>query len=573
MRLPRDVCLVVCVLLPLVAHAQQATNLLGANLYGVCPTNVYQGVQASDAFSSIHYLGNGRVIAGKRSSSASNRFLLSTNYGSTWAVVGCPLSTGAHTYFVGQNGATVFSGTGDTGSACLMKSTDTGTTWNVALSSTDLNNLVGSGNALAVFGVVYLGSNRWAANVKSFDTPKKVIMSSDNGATWSVPAAQPGQSISAWARNMIHTGDNVMLWPSCTTATMYESTNQCASWFSVTVPGASLFQTLCDAGNGVYFCGDVRTTAQTAIALYRSLNKGLSWSRVTSVNLHRSTLTYWRDMLKVSNSLLASACCAEGTSNERYMKLFTSVDNGETWYSLGNPFGGPYGGMQAIYQMCATESNVVLAGCQPDSTILKWPMPSDASSIYCVSSLIPPLGLIKAGAGDLILNGSNSFSGSLTVSEGGVRVSGALGLGGDVFNEGEICVAGGTLAVSGTTTNNGRMLLVAGAALSATGFVVNNGVLDMMTGSQTLPAQFINSGALLDRGDIRIDVVDLNGQTVSVAAQSYPGHDYQLQERTVLNADSWQDCGQSQGGTGGVLTFPDPMAGATQGFYRIVISP
>jgi hypothetical protein len=33
--------------------------------------------------------------------------------------------------------------------------------------------------------------------------------------------------------------------------------------------------------------------------------------------------------------------------------------------------------MQAIYQMCATESNVVFAACQPDSTILKWPMPLD----------------------------------------------------------------------------------------------------------------------------------------------------------------------------------------------------
>jgi hypothetical protein len=31
--------------------------------------------------------------------------------------------------------------------------------------------------------------------------------------------------------------------------------------------------------------------------------------------------------------------------------------------------------MQAIYQMCATELDIVFAGCQPDSTILRWPMP------------------------------------------------------------------------------------------------------------------------------------------------------------------------------------------------------
>jgi len=57
------------------------------------------------------------------------------------------------------------------------------------------------------------------------------------------------------------------------------------------------------------------------------------------------------------------------------MQLFLSEDNGVSWESLGNPYYGPYGGMQAIYQMCVTELNVVFAGCQPDSTILRWPMP------------------------------------------------------------------------------------------------------------------------------------------------------------------------------------------------------
>lgn len=57
------------------------------------------------------------------------------------------------------------------------------------------------------------------------------------------------------------------------------------------------------------------------------------------------------------------------------MQLFLSEDNGTQWVSLGNPYVGPYGGMQAIYQMCSTELNVVFAGYQPDSTILRWPMP------------------------------------------------------------------------------------------------------------------------------------------------------------------------------------------------------
>jgi hypothetical protein len=354
-----------------IAEAQDMTRdgpLLGASA-------VYQGAQASDAFSAIHYLGDGRIIAGKRSSQAANRFLLSEDYGATWEVVGCPGSTGAHAYFFGQNGAIVLSGTGDTGSACLMKSTDGGCTWTVALSAAQINSLVGSANARAVFSPVYLGAGRWLVNIKSFDTVNKIIRSSDNGASWQVPSAQPGQSASAWARQMILTGDDVLLWPSCLTDKMYMSTDQGASWSSITVPGASLFQPLCDAGNGVYFCGDVRTTPNTPISLYRSLDQGRSWAEVATVNLERPTITYWRDVIKVGTDLLASACCVEGTSNERFMQLFLSADGGATWLSLGNPYYGPYGGMQAIYQMCATELDVVFAGCQPDSTILRWPMP------------------------------------------------------------------------------------------------------------------------------------------------------------------------------------------------------
>ena len=63
-----------------------------------------------------------------------------------------------------------------------------------------------------------------------------------------------------------------------------------------------------------------------------------------------------------------TSCC------ERFMQLFRSMDGGATWCSYGNPFQGPYGGMQAIYQMCEVGSGVVFAACQPDSTILRWPV-------------------------------------------------------------------------------------------------------------------------------------------------------------------------------------------------------
>lgn len=332
----------------------------------------YQGAQASDAFSAIHHIGNDRIIAGKRSSGPSDRFLLSVDDGATWTPVACPGSSGAHTYFFGQNNGTLLSGTGDTGDACIMRSADKGSSWSVALSASKLGTLIGSSSPKAIFGTVHLGAGRWLANVKAFDTTIKVIESADDGVTWTVPAAQPGQGPSAWARQMIQTSDGVLLWPSCNTDQMYRSDDLGQSWSPATVPGAALFQPLCDAGHGVYLCGDLTITPGGVIRLYRSQDRGRTWRTVAAANLQRPTMTYWRDITGQDGVLYASACCVEGTSNEREMRLYKSSNYGKTWVSFGNPFIGPFGGMQAIYQMCVTDHGEVFAACQPDSTILRW---------------------------------------------------------------------------------------------------------------------------------------------------------------------------------------------------------
>ncbi len=349
----------------------QGPQILDAN--ALAPTAVYQGAQNSDAFSAIHAVGSGRVIAGKRSSNAGNRFLLSTDEGVTWNVVGCPGSTGAHTYFFGQNSSTLMAGTGDTGGACIMRSTDSGTTWNVALGNGALETLIASADAKSVFGVVHLGAGKWLANVKSFDTPTKIIQSVDDGLTWSVASAQPRQGPSAWARQMILTTDGILLWPSCLTDAMYRSADGGSSWSSHTVPGAKLFQPLCDAGLGAYLCGELTTQGNTPIRIFRSANKGLTWQAVASVDLQQPNLTYWRDITLAGSTLFASACCIEAGNNQRNMQILVSRDLGKNWFSLGNPYVGPFGGMQAIYQMCMTDNGKVFAACQPDSTILRWP--------------------------------------------------------------------------------------------------------------------------------------------------------------------------------------------------------
>jgi hypothetical protein len=77
------------------------------------------------------------------------------------AVAVCPGSTGAHTYFFGQNDAVLLAGTGDTGNACVMRSADRGDTWAVGLAASQLDALIGSADAKAVFGLVHLGAGRW----------------------------------------------------------------------------------------------------------------------------------------------------------------------------------------------------------------------------------------------------------------------------------------------------------------------------------------------------------------------------------------------------------------------------
>ncbi len=334
----------------------------------------YQGSQASDAFSAIHHIGNDRIIAGKRSSGPNDRFLLSTDDGATWTPVACPGSSGAHTYFFGQNNGTLLSGTGDTGNACIMRSTDKGSSWSVTLSAAQLGTLIGSSSPKAIFGTVHLGAGHWLVNVKAFDTTIKVIESIDDGVTWTVPAAQPGQGATSWARQMIQTSDGVLLWPSCNTDQMYRSDDLGQSWSPATVPGAALFQSLCDAGYGAYLCGDLTTAPNGVIRLHRSHDQGRTWSAVAAAKLQRPTMTYWRDITGTNGVLYASACCVEATSNERKMQLFRSANYGKTWVSLGNPYIGPFGGMQAIYQMCITDHGEVFAACQPDSTILRWPV-------------------------------------------------------------------------------------------------------------------------------------------------------------------------------------------------------
>jgi hypothetical protein len=58
-----------------------------------------------------------------------------------------------------------------------------------------------------------------------------------------------------------------------------------------------------------------------------------------------------------------------------------------------------------------------------------------------------------------------------------------------------------------------------------------------------------------------------------IRAQTYAGHQYQLQRAVSLSSPDWVDVGTAQPGNGGVIEFTDtdPTVGAR--FYRIKVWP
>lgn len=206
-------------------------------------------------------------------------------------------------------------------------------------------------------------------------------------------------------------------------------------------------------------------------------------------------------------------------------------------------------------------------------------------------------GLRKDGLGTLTLTGANTYVGETNVAggklanlgaiAGAVLVSSGATLTGtgtiagplNVNAGGLVTLASGTMTVGGGVTNNGLMRFSRGATLSigSGGPLINNGTLDVISGSFSAAAGFTNNGILLDANVVRAKSLQLNRSVnppvATVTIESYTGHTYQLQRSASLgSAANFQNVGDPQeGSTGMTLSFADPNAIGSQGFYRITV--
>ncbi|MBC8095954.1 MAG: hypothetical protein H7Y43_09090, partial [Akkermansiaceae bacterium] len=75
--------------------------------------------------------------------------------------------------------------------------------------------------------------------------------------------------------------------------------------------------------------------------------------------------------------------------------------------------------------------------------------------------------------------------------------------------------------------------------------------------------------------NVQLQGIQVVGSDVQISIQSYAGHGYQLQETASLSEPDWQNIGDAQDGTGGILTFidADNLLESPQGCYRILVAP
>ena len=278
------------------------------------------------------------------------------------------------------------------------------------------------------------------------------------------------------------------------------------------------------------------------------------------------------------------------------------------------------GSTLSIGELTSTDTTAKLLGGPTSGRMLTYRIGGRGTDFTFAGSIAEQSGaslttnIVKTGAGVWTLSGTLNTNGSTTVEAGTLRLTGTLTnpaanaleisatatldlaggtvnvpvhiadggtlsghgtLAASLTNDGTLTADGvGTLTITGSVTNNGTAIFTRAAALAVTGTFTNNGVLDLLTGAQALPANLVNNGLVIDSSSLRLISVVKAGATLTLTAQTYAGHTYQLQRATTLTPPGWADlAGQSFPGDGTPHAFTDPAATGTARFYRLTVTP
>lgn len=217
-------------------------------------------------------------------------------------------------------------------------------------------------------------------------------------------------------------------------------------------------------------------------------------------------------------------------------------------------------------------------------------------------------GVAKVGAGDLIFSSQNSFTGGLTVAEGSLTakaenvIAQASGIGvdaGAVFNlngfdqtVGDFSGAGSVL-LGGATLSAGQSLPTAdfSGVISGSGELhkIGSGTL-RLTGTQTFTGTTVVNGGLLENNGILASLTQVNAGgtlggigtfngevTVGAGGVIAPGNSpgtitfadgFTILDGAVFNWELGEEASDLIMVTGGVLTGPDSVGGATFNFIN-----
>ena len=119
-----------------------------------------------------------------------------------------------------------------------------------------------------------------------------------------------------------------------------------------------------------------RVNYPTSQKIFRSSDYGYTWTLVATTTVY-SSITYIRSISHIGNGVVYAYACASEIyqTGDRGLMYYRSTDWGVTWTQLPTQYVGPYGPLNAVYEVAIVEGKSSVPATQPDSFILHTYLP------------------------------------------------------------------------------------------------------------------------------------------------------------------------------------------------------